>query len=714
MTGHPMKPPAPARGAAAAASTEARYYMVVTIVVAIGMVAGAILQWLPSEPSPWRWLPLGIAYLAGGRRIALDSWRKLRDEHRLSIDFLMGAAAIGAAVVGSPLEGVILIFLFSLSNTLEHYAMGRTRRAIALLMDLRPQEATIVDDAGREIGRVPVDDLVPGQAILVRPGDRIAADGVVRSGRSDVDQAAITGESVPVSKTVGSEVYAGTIAQGGSLVVEVTRHAGETMLARIVRLVEQAQEERAPAQNFIDRFAHPYTISVVVATVLVAVIPPWLFGVPWGDSFYRSMTLLVVGSPCALVISTPSAILSAIANGARHGVLFKGGAYLDLAGSIDTVAFDKTGTLTVGRPQLVDVVSERNALVGSEPDGRPWRDVASSDELEVLRLAGAVELTAEHHTGRSIVDAARQLGLDLPEASDFGAFPGEGVNGIVEGTRIWAGNERMAERMGARVGPALLGWSTDQAARARSVIFVGAEGSVIGAMSFGDTLKPNAAATVRHLKYEGIRWITILSGDHPLAVRAIASELGADEVRAGLLPHEKVDAVRALGQRSRGVAMVGDGVNDAPAMAAASLGVAMGAAGTDVAIETADVVLMSDDIEKIDYVIHLGKRARRVVRQNVFFSVTWMLFLVVIALAVGIPLTLAVVAHEGSTLLVVLNGLRLLGGHPHPPIVPRERPGLLGSARLVPDVGPRVAGVGGGEIANPAVPLGGAESTRHR
>ncbi len=675
--------------AAAAASADARYYLRVTLIVAVGMLAGAILQWGPSEPSPWRWLPLGIAYMVGGWRIALDSWRQLRDEHRLSIDFLMGAAAIGAAVVGSPFEGTVLIFLFSLSNTLEHYAMGRTRSAIAKLMDLRPREATLVDEHGRETGRIPVDDLLPGQSVLVRPGERIAADGVVRSGRSDVDQAAITGESVPVTKTTGDEVFAGTIAQGGSLIVAVTRRADETMLARIVRLVEEAQEERAPAQHFIDRFAHPYTIAVVLATVLVATIPPVFFGVAWEDAFYRAMTLLVVGSPCALVISTPSAILSGIANGARHGILFKGGAYLDLAGSIDTVAFDKTGTLTMGRPRLLAIATEQSA-VESSAEAAEWGESPTDEELALLRAAAAVELTAEHHTARAIVEAAREHLLEIPSVAGFEALVGEGVVGAVDGARLWVGNEKIAARMGARVSPALVGWSAEQLARARSVVYVGEEKRVLGAMAFGDALKHNAAATVRHLKYEGIRWITILSGDHPLAVRAIASELGADEVRAGLLPHEKVDAVRSLGDRSRGVAMVGDGVNDAPAMAAATLGVAMGAAGTDVAIETSDVVLMSDDVEKIDYVIHLGKRARRVVRQNVLFSVGWMLLLVIVALVVGIPLTLAVVAHEGSTLIVVLNGLRLLGGRPHPPVVPRERPVRLRSARLVPS---RSAGV---------------------
>jgi Zn2+/Cd2+-exporting ATPase len=653
--------------------TEARYYLRITLVVAVGMVAGALLEWVPADPSPWRWLPLGIAYLVGGARIARDSWTTLRDERKLSIDFLMGAAATGAAIVGAPLEGVILIFLFSLSNTLEAYAMGRTRGAIHQLMDLAPEEATLVDDEGGELGRVPSASLVPGQRFLVRPGERLAADGEVVSGRSEVDQAAITGESVPVAKAEGSEVFAATINGGGALVVRVTRAADETMLARIVRLVEEAREQRAPAQHFIDRFAHPYTLAVVAGTALVAVGLPLAFGVGWGDAFYRAMTLLVVASPCALVISTPAAILSGIANGARHGVLFKGGAYLDLAGTIDTVAFDKTGTLTEGRPRLLEMVSVEHMLSDLRGSGQEWLGpVEGNGEQAVLALAAAVERSSEHHLARAVAEAAASAGIEPRTASDFRARPGEGVEGQVAGDLVWVGNATMASRTGAVPHPLLRGWVAEQAALGRSVVMVGVGSAVVGAMAFGDELKPRAAATIRHLKYEGIRWITVLSGDHPEAVRAIAAELGADEVKAGLLPHQKVEALRTLAERSRGVAMVGDGVNDAPAMAAATLGIAMGAAGTDVAIETADVVLMGDEVEKVDYVIHLGKRARRVVRQNVWFSVGWMAFLVVIALTVGIPLTLAVVAHEGSTLLVALNGLRLLGGGPHPPV---DRPG---------------------------------------
>jgi len=662
---------------------------VIMALVTLGLVAGALLQWIPAEPSPWRWAAFGITYLAGGIPIARSSLEGMK-KRRLSVDFLMGVAAVGAAIVGDPFEGSVLIFLFTLSTLLESYAMGRTRNAVALLMDLSPQEATLVDDAGREVGRIPVEELLPGQAILVRPGERIAADGEVRSGGGDVDQSAITGEALPVSKRPGDEVFAGTINQAGSMVVVSSRAAGETMLARIVRLVEEARDQRAPAQHFIDRFAHPYTLGVVALTLLVATVPALLFAVPWGDAFYRAMTVLVVASPCALVISTPSAILSGMANGARHGILFKGGAYLDLAGTIDALAFDKTGTLTVGRPVVKEIVSRRELGDGLLDGADGWRGDPGDPE-GVLALAAAVERTSEHHLARAISAAAKERGLEVPDVEEFQAFPGEGVQGRVGGRQVWAGNAHMAGRAEAPLGLLIQGWTAEQTSLGRSVVYLGGEGRLFGAISLGDTLKPSAAATIRHLKYEGIRWISLVSGDHPEAVRAVASELAVDEVRAGLLPHQKVEVIREMTASSRGVGMVGDGVNDGPAMAAATLGIAMGAAGTDVAIETADVVLVSDEVEKVDYVIHLGRRARRVVRQNVWFSVGWMLLLVAVALTVGIPLTLAVVAHEGSTLLVVLNGLRLLRGGPHPPVVPPRSVGAEGRGSAV--------GRGGGSAA---------------
>jgi Zn2+/Cd2+-exporting ATPase len=637
------------------------------------LLAGGLLQWIPEPASPWRWLPFALAYGVGGVPIVRDTWASLR-EGRLSIDFLMGAAALGAAVVGEPFEGVVLIFLFSLSNALETLALGKTRRAVESLMDLRPDEATLLGPDGEEVGRVPVEALEPGNRVRVRPGERLPADGRVVEGSGEVDQAAITGESVPVRRTDGDEVFAGTILSGGALVVEVTRPAHDTLLARIVRLVEEARANRAPAQHFIDRFAHPYTLGVVGATALMALLPPLFFAAEWTEAFYRAMTLLVVASPCALIISTPAAILSGIANGARHGILFKGGAHLDRAGTIDTLAFDKTGTLTVGRPVLVDLVTRAQIL--GDPSGSRSVDAAGREDGDregvrrMIQLSASLERDSEHHLARAILEAAREREIPLLDQRDFRALPGEGVTGEVNGEKVWVGNETLAERMGVRPGAAIRGWLAEETSRGRSVIFVGTEEEILGALAFGDELKPNAEAAIRHLKYEGIRWITVLSGDHPDAVRAVAATLGVDEVKAGLLPHQKVEALKVLAERSRGVAMVGDGVNDAPAMAASSLGIAMGAAGTDVAIETADVVLMGDDITKVDYVIHLGKRARRVVRQNVWFSVGWMAFLVLVTVTVGMPLTLAVVAHEGSTLLVALNGLRLLGGGPHPPTVP--------------------------------------------
>ncbi len=625
-------------------SPQARRYLRITLVVSAGMVAGALLTWIPDEPSPWAWLPLGIAYAVGGRPIVRATLASLRLGH-LSIDFLMGAAALGAAAVGQPLEGVILIFLFSLSNTLEVYALGRTQRAIGALMDLHPEEATLVDAQGREQGRVPAADLEPGQRIRVRPGERIAADGRVDGGRSEVDQSAITGEAIPVTKEEGDEVYAGTINGGGVLTVEVTRPAHQTMLARIVRMVEEAQEKRAPAQEFIDRFSHPYTLAVVGASTLTAVVAALGFGMDWSDAVYRAITLLVVASPCALVISTPAAVLSAIANGARRGVLLKGGGILDLAGSVDVVALDKTGTLTVGEPRLLATWTAD----GVDADG-------------FLRTVAAVESASEHHLARAVLDAAGKADLALPGVKDFRALAGEGVVGRIDGEVCWVGNRSLVRRHSAQVPEALEPWLAHQASQGRSIVLAGIGSRLRGAMAFGDEIRPGAAEMVRQLKEEGVSRVVILSGDHPGAVEAVARAVGADEARAGLLPDEKVAILREMARDSRGVAMVGDGVNDAPAMAAASVGVAMGAAGTDVAIETADVVLMSDELDKVDYLFRLGRRSRRTVRQNVWFSVVWMALLVVAASTVGIPLTLAVVAHEGSTLLVVLNGLRLLGG----------------------------------------------------
>ncbi|MFC1544135.1 heavy metal translocating P-type ATPase [Gemmatimonadota bacterium] len=632
----------------------------VTVVVLAGMAAAMVLEWIPAEPSPWRWLPIALAYLVGGLPIVRETWSDLREGH-LSIDFLMGTAALGALAVGRPLEGVILIFLFSLSNAMEAYAMGRTRSAIEALVGIRPESATLLTDEGER--RIRIEDLHPGNRILVRPGERIAADGRVFEGRSEVDQAAITGESLPVVKEPGHETFAGTVNLSGALTIEVTKEPTETLLARIIELVREAQAARSPAQQFIDRFAHPYAVVVLIVTLTVWLVPHLIFDVPWYDAFYRAITLLVVASPCALVISTPSAVLSAIANGARHGILYKGGAYLDLAGTIDTVAFDKTGTLTLGRATLYDLTAEG--------------DVES--EEEVLRLAASVERPSEHHLARAIVLAAASRGLELSPVADFGYEAGRGVSGKIDGRIVWAGNLEFLKSRGVVEPKSLAGWSAEQTVLGRTVVWVGRDEAVVGCLALGDAIRPRSVATVRHLKEEGIRWVVMLTGDHPEVAAIMAGQLGVDEVRAGLLPEQKVEAIRELVEGGFRVAMVGDGVNDAPAMALSTLGIAMGAAGTDVAIETADVVLMSDEIEKVDYVFHLGIQSRRIVRQNVWFSVGWMVLLVALTATVGIPLPLAVVGHEGSTLLVAANGLRLLASRPHPATVV---PGLVGRGRV--------------------------------
>ncbi|TVP76806.1 MAG: HAD family hydrolase [Gemmatimonadales bacterium] len=651
-----------------------------TGIVGLATLVGAGLEWIPDDPSTWSWLPLGVAYVAGFGPILRDAGAALR-KGRLSIDALMGIAAVGAAVVGQPLEGAILIFLFTLSGGLEDLALRRTRTAVTSLLDLRPETAIPLDPEGEELPPTPVSELDVGTCIRVRPGERIAADGRVADGTADVDQSAITGEALPVRKAPGDDVFAATVVSGGTLVVEVTRPASDTLVARIIRLVEEARENRAPAQAFIDRFAHPYTLAVVAATALVALVPPLLGWMSASDAFYRAMTLLVVASPCALVISTPAGVLSAIAGGARRGILFKGGGILDRAGEVDAVAFDKTGTLTEGRPLLLAGTTtgspappdppRPSPASRSEPDpAAPMpKGVATDIPADILRTAAALEAHSEHHLARAILTAAEDRGLQVQAVDHFRAIPGEGVAGHLPSSdphgsqgAAWIGNEVLARRMGTELPGALLTWRDEQAALGRSVVFCGGAPGGPGALAFGDRARPEAAEAVAGLRADGIRRIVVLSGDHRPAVEAVARELGIHEVQADLLPDRKVEAVAALAREHRAVAMVGDGVNDAPAMAAASLGIAMGGAGTDVAIETADVVLMGDRVTGVRDALRMARNARRIVRQNVWFSVGWMALLVGVTATVGLPLTLAVVAHEGSTLLVVLNGLRLLRG----------------------------------------------------
>jgi Cd2+/Zn2+-exporting ATPase len=620
----------------------------------VGMVVGLVVSWFDG-PSLLIWLGYGAAYVFGGWYGFKGGIETLR--HRsVDIDLLMIVAAVGALSIGAPFEGAMLLFLFSLSNVLQHYAIGRSRRAIKSLVEMRPDSATVLQDGEEVI--VPIDEVEVGDVFVVRPGDRIPLDGVVRDGESTVDQASLTGESVPVPKQPGDDVFGGTITESGSLEIAVTRQAHESALSRLIHMVETAQSEKAPTQRLIDRLEQPYVLGVFALTI-TAITVPLLVGAEFTPTFYRAMTLMVAASPCAVIISTPAAVLSAIASGGRQGVLFKGGEHVEVAADIDAVAFDKTGTLTEGEAQLTDVLVRDDAHAGS----------ASLDEETLLTLAAAVQARSEHHLARATVEEAETRALDIPDAREFQAAAGKGVRATVQGQRLHIGNRRYVETVLADVSIDGLERGLDTLARLEaegktSVLVVretDGDASLLGWLAFTDTVRPGAAEMIAELRELGIEHVVMLTGDNEAVARQIADEVGIDEVHAELLPEQKVERVEKLVDRHDGVAMVGDGVNDAPALATASLGIAMGGAGTDVALETADIVLMGDDLSKISYVLGLGRKTKRTLTVNLTIAFGAIALMVGAILLRGIPLPLAVVGHEGSTVLVSLNGLRLLG-----------------------------------------------------
>ncbi|MDX1531630.1 MAG: heavy metal translocating P-type ATPase, partial [Rhodothermales bacterium] len=609
----------------------------------VGMVAGLVGEGLDAPPALVG-VGYGAAYVFGGwygLRAGLEAVRHLT----VDIDLLMILAALGALVIGAPFEGAMLLFLFSLSNVLQHVAIGRSRRAIQALMQLRPEAARVRRGDGWV--EVPLEAVGPGDVFAVRPGDRLPLDGRVVRGQSDVDQSTLTGESVPVEKAVGDEVFAGTINGAGHLEVRVTKGASDTALARMIALVEEAQSEKAQTQRIIDRLEQPYAFGVIAVTLLAIAVPVLALEEAFGPAFYRAMTLMVAASPCALVISTPAAVLSAIANGARRGVLFKGGVYVEETATLKAVAFDKTGTLTEGKTRLTDVL--------------PLADVPAD---ALLALAAAVQAQSEHHLARATVEAAGARALPVPTADGFQATVGQGVRATVEGRTVHIGNARyFAGRAAAGLDAALAAVERLQHEGKTPVVVArdGADGlRVLGVTAFADTLRPRAAAVVQRLKALGVERVVMLTGDNRAVAERIAAALGVDEVHAELLPEQKVETVRRLRRRVGPVAMVGDGVNDAPALAAATVGIAMGAAGTDIALETADLVLMADDLDQVPYAVALSRKTRRTLVANLGFALGMIAVMVGFILTVGLPLPLAVVGHEGSTVLVSLNGLRLL------------------------------------------------------
>ncbi len=598
---------------------------------------GSHFHFLPAEAVSILYV---TAFASGGYYGLLDGIEVLK-ERRLDVNLLMILAALGAAFVGQPAEGATLLFLFSLSNTLQTFAMGRSRKAIEKLLDLRPPVATV--RRGSRLTTLPVENLVLGDMVIVRPGERFPIDGEIVSGTSAVDQSTITGESIPVQKEPGSMVFAGTVNGTGALEVRVTRLAKDTTLAKIVTMVEDAQSSKAQTQRMLDSFEQVYAILVLLGSVLLILIPYFLLHEQFYPTFYRAMTWLVVASPCALVISTPASILSAIANGARRGVLFKGGVHLEQTAGLKVVAFDKTGTLTTGQPALM------GTYVHSEVG-----------EAEMLRIAAAAESRSEHPLAKAIVIAAQERKLELPASNEFQAIPGQGVEAIVEGQTVWIGNERLFNERRVRIPDEILQKVRTMEEAGQTVMIVNVDSEWLGLLGVADSLRPDAADIVADLKQLGIERVVMLTGDNERVAASIAARAGVDEFHAGLLPQDKVSLLKTLRSKYGSTAMVGDGVNDAPALATADVGIAMGGAGTDVALETADVVLMADDLRHLPYAIGLARTARRTVFQNLVFALSVIVLLVTSALGASLPLPLGVVGHEGSTVLVVLNGLRLL------------------------------------------------------
>lgn len=612
--------------------------LVATALSGVLLGLGLVLGWTGGSALLSKSL-LAVATLAGGWYVAPKGFRALRSG-ALDIHFLMTIAAIGAAVIGQWGEAAAAMFLFSVATWLEGYSVSRARRAIAALMELAPREATV--RRGEADVVVPVGTVKVGETILVRPGERLPLDGVVLRGASAVDQSPITGESLPVDIEPGAEVFAGSINGFGSLEIEVSRHVEDTTLARILHAVEEAQASRAPAQSFVDRFAAIYTPAVVGLAALVAIVPPLLLSASWDVWIYRALALLVIACPCALVISTPVTIVSGLAGAARAGVLLKGGAQMEALGRVTAVAFDKTGTLTEGTPAVTDVVP----LDGQDAD-------------EVLRLAAGVERHSEHPVGRAIVARAREQSLLVPEPVGFAASSGSGARADVEGRTLWIGNTRVCRELGnchAGAHSAIDGFARD----GKTGILLTTAQEPVGVIAIADRIRPDARRAVAALHAAGIRRVAMLTGDHEAVARAVAADVGIDDVRFGLLPSQKQEAVAAMQAEGERVAVVGDGVNDAPALAAADVGIAMGAAGSHVALETADVALMGDDLGQIAATIRRSRRVLSIIRANIAFAIVIKAVFLVLAITGYATLWMAVAADTGASLVVVANGLRAM------------------------------------------------------
>jgi Cd2+/Zn2+-exporting ATPase len=589
---------------------------------------------------------LGAAILTGGWRISRKAFGALR-ARTMDMNVLMILAVAGALAIGKWSEGAAVVVLFSAALMLESYSVSRTRRAIRSLMAISPAQAAVVRDGAEVL--LAAGDVLPGETMLVRPGERVALDGMVLSGGSHVDQSPITGESIPVRKQAGDTVYAGSINVRGALQVRVTARHEESMLARIVHLVEEAEQKRAPVQAAVDRFARVYTPVVLGLGFLVAVVPPLVGGGLFIEWFYRALVLLVIACPCALVISTPVTIVSALTNAARRGVLIKGGKHLETLAAVRAVAFDKTGTLTEGKARVTDIV----ALNGMS-------------RTEILSIAAALEVHSEHALAEAVIAEATRNGA-VPatlRVEQFEAIPGRGIRGSIDGVSYLFGNRELAHEAGI-AGTELDSHLRELSADGETAVILARAGEVLAVVAIQDGLRGQSRQAIGRLGSLGVRHLAMLTGDQEPAAQQLAAALGIDTVRAGLLPEQKVEAIGELRRRYGTVAMVGDGINDAPALAAASVGIAMGVGGTDAALETSDVVLMSDDLGKLPFLFGLGHTTMRIIRQNIALALGLKILFLLLSVAGYATLWMAVLADDGAALLVIGNGLRALSFKEH-------------------------------------------------
>jgi Cd2+/Zn2+-exporting ATPase len=608
-----------------------------------------LLGWLALQ-SNWSGVALGLlplAYIIGGYGSAIEGLTTLWKEKELDVDLLMIVAALGAAALGwwkqeyeLIIDGAVLILIFAISGALEGYAMARTERNIRSLMSLTPEIARAI--VGGKEEQTPIAQLRVGAILLVKPGELIPTDAVIIEGASSINQAAITGESVPVDKTVGDEVFGGTVNGNGVLTLRVHQSPASSLIQRIITLVQQAQTETPASQEFIEQFERGYAKVIVMVGLLLGTLPPFLWNWDWETTIYRALIFLVVASPCALMAAIMPTLLSGIANGARQGILFKGGSTLETIGSIKAIAFDKTGTLTVGKLQVVEIIPVNNA-----------------NPQTILQLAAVIESGSEHPIGQAIIKMAQAQNLAIPLATKVSAIPGLGITGMFQEQAISVGKASLMSELVRHQIEEQQVLIDHLEATGKTIVWVTINDELQGAIALADTLRPEAVALVKRLNQMGIHQI-IVTGDNRHSANAIAQQLGIEQIHAELLPEDKVNLVKQLQEKYQTVAMVGDGINDAPALASASIGIAMGAAGSDIALETADIVLMTDSLDKLEQAIKLGKRTQRIIKQNIVFALSFIVILLIFNFVGDLTMPLGVLGHEGSTVLVTLSGLRLL------------------------------------------------------